>query len=145
MGQPVTDAVELPESPELHEPFVAEGRVEPVALEEEESPESLSLKVFFSVKKIEGNETLCIRGSDASLAAIRHILTRKTDGLGAKYKPVLEDGKVVDVEYLAKPTPENLTLLLKTCADSRVKLVEEFPELDAKGLGFGEKPKGEVA
>jgi recombination protein RecT len=121
----VQDAVELPESPELSEPFVTEGEVgAEAAVVEEETAESLSLTVFFKVGKIEGEETLCIWGSDASVAAIRHVLTRKKDGLGARYKPVVEQGKVVDVRYLAKPTRENLSLLLKTCADSRVKLEE---------------------
>ncbi|KKM00812.1 hypothetical protein LCGC14_1800650 [marine sediment metagenome] len=141
MGK-VQDAVELPESLELSKPFVEAGELPPeAAAVEEETAESLRLTVFFNVRKIEGEETLCIWGSDASTAAIRNVLTRKKEGLGAKYKPRIEQGKVVEILYLAKPTKDNLTLLLKTCADARVKLVEEFPELDAKGLGFGEKPK----
>ena len=141
MGQ-ATDAVELPETPELDTPFVLEGDFElGVSVVEEENPESLSLVVFFNVRKLEGEDTLCIWGSQASLAAIQHVLTRKKDGLDAKYKPRVEQGKVVEMLFRAKPTKDNLSLLLKTCADSRVKLVEEFPELDAKGLGFGEKPK----
>jgi hypothetical protein len=124
MGQ-VTDAVELPDSPELDKPFVDEGEFEAEStVVEEETAESLPLAVYSSVRTIDGEKVLCITGSDASTAAIRHVLTRKKDGLGAKYKPVVKEGKVVDVRYLAKPTKENLTLLLKTCADSRVKLEE---------------------
>jgi len=139
----VTDAVELPESAELSKPFVEKGEFdEEAAVVEEETAESLPLTVFFNVAKIEGEETLCIWGSDASLAAIRHVLTKKKDGLDAKYKPVVKEGKVVDIRYLAKPTKDNLKLLLKTCADSRVKLAEEFPELDAKGIGFDKRQSG---
>lgn len=138
----VTDVVELPESPELSQPFIESGELPKSAENEEETAESLPLTVFFNVRKIEGEETLYIWGSDASLAAIRHVLTRKKDGLGARYKPVVEQGKVVDVRYLAQPTKDNLTLLLKTCADSRVKLVEEFPDLDAKGIGFDKRQSG---
>lgn len=125
VGQ-VTDVVELPETPELSEPFVEAGRKFDAegAVVEEEGPESLSLAVFFNVSRIEGEETLCIWGSDASLAAIRNVLTRKKDGLGAKYKPVVKEGKVVDIRFLAKPTRDNLDLLGKTCAKSRVKLEE---------------------
>jgi phage RecT family recombinase len=147
MGK-VKDAVELPESLELSEPFVEKGKFDAeAAVIEEETAESLPLTVYFSTRRIEGDtpegvsEELCIRGSDASLAAIRKVLTRKKDGLDAKYKPRIEKGKMVEPLFFAKATKSNLSLLLKTCADSRVKLVEEFPELDAKGLGFGEKPK----
>lgn len=141
MGQ-VKDAVELPESPELSEPFVESGEVpaEP-AVWDSDSVETIPLTVYFFVGKIEGEEALCITGSDASLAAIRQVLTRKKDGLAAKYKPLIQEGKLVKIRFFAAPTKDNLSLLLKTCSDSRVKLVEEFPELDAKGLGFGEKPK----
>ena len=124
IGQ-VTDAVELPETPEMNQPFVTEGEIEgTTAVVEEETAESLPLVVFFNVRKIEGEDTLCIWGSDASTAAIRHVLTRKKEGLAAKYKPRIEQGKVVEILYLTKPTKDNLTLLLKTCADSRVKLEE---------------------
>jgi len=134
MGQ-VTDAVELPESPEMSEPFVEKGEfdVEADAVSEE-TAESLPLAVFFNVRRIDGEETLCIWGSDASTAAIRHVLTRKKDGLEAKYKPVVKEGKVIDIRYLAKPTKDNLKILLKTCADSRVKL-EEVTAPQWKDLG----------
>ena len=128
MGQ-VTDAVELPESSEMSKPFVEEGELEAEStVVEEETAESLPLAVYSSVRTIDGEKVLCITGSDASTAAIRHVLTRKKDGLGARYKPVVKDGKVVDVRYLAAPTAENLEILRKACADSRVRL-EEGPEV----------------
>jgi recombination protein RecT len=145
VGQ-VTDAVEMPESPELSEPFIEDSKAVPEpTVWDADSVETIPLTVYFFVGKIEGEEVLCITGSDSSLAAIRNVLTRKKDGLAAKYKPLIQQGKLVKIRFFAKPTHENLSLLLKTCADSRVKLVEEFPELDAKGIGFGEKPKDEVA
>ncbi len=138
----VTAAVELPESPELSEPFIESGEAIPEpTVWDADSVETIPLTVYFFVGKIEGEEVLCITGSDASVAAIRNVLTRKKEGLAAKYKPLIQQGKLVKIRFFAKPTKDNLSLLLKTCADSRVKLVEEFPELDAKGLGFGEKPK----
>jgi recombination protein RecT len=125
----VTDAVELPESPELSKPFVDEGEFEAEStVVEEETAESLPLAVYSSVRTIDGDKVLCITGSDASTAAIRQVLTRKKDGLGARYKPVVKDGKVVDVRYLAAPTDKNLEILRKACADSRVRL-EEGPEV----------------
>ena len=128
MGK-VQDAVELPESPELSKPFVDEGEFEAEStVIEEETAESLPLAVYSSFRKIDREDVLCITGSDASTAAIRQVLTRKKDGLGARYKPVVKDGKVVDVRYLAAPTAENLELLRKACADSRVRL-EEGPEV----------------
>jgi recombination protein RecT len=138
MGK-VQDAVELPEIPEPSKPFVDEGEFEAEStVVEEETAESLPLAVYSSVRKVDGEEVLCISGSDASTAAIRHVLTRKKDGLGAKYKPVVKDGKVVDVRYLAAPTAENLEILRKACEDSRVRL-EEGPEVRFEG------PAGEVA
>ncbi|KKK82453.1 hypothetical protein LCGC14_2803230, partial [marine sediment metagenome] len=79
----VTAAAELPESPELSEPFIESGEAIPEpTVWDADSVETIPLTVYFFVGKIEGEEVLCITGSDASVAAIRNVLTRKKEGLG---------------------------------------------------------------
>jgi len=136
----VTDAVVLPETPEMSQPFVDGDKpeFEVEAVETEETAESLALTIYYAQE----GKMLSIYGSDASLASIRHVLTRKTNGLDALYKPRMEEGKLIEVIYLAKRTAKNLALLVKVCAEAKIKLVEAFPELDAKGIGFDKRQSG---
>jgi len=137
VGQ-VTDAVVLPESAEMSQPFVDADKAfetdEPVATEE--TAESLALTIYYAQE----GKMLSIYGSDASLASIRHVLTRKTNGLDALYKPRMEEGKLIEVIYLAKGTPKNLALLVKACGEAKIKLVEEIPHLGATDIGFSKRP-----